>query len=139
MANSKEKVLNLKLKDGTVHTYLLNGGINIQGYEKNRTVRLWSSSVDVVYSVEDIYGYTFGENTTGVECVNSTSLVKRKGDCIIFNGVREKEIFVSDISGKDVKTLIRSLGTECVVDLSSLPNGLYIVSAAKFKFKVLKK
>ena len=135
-ASATDDALNLTMKNGTVHSFLLaekpvitmdNGKLNVA-----------TDNATATYNLYDVSQYTFG-NPTAIKGVGTSDSISRNGDDILFGGVDAKKVSVCTLDGSCVNAIVSSTANGTIVSLSNLPSGVYIVKADNVAIKINKK
>lgn len=131
------EALNLEMKDGTVHSFLLSNEPTIT-LGDDLLVVTTSDGTTASYDLYEVSKYTFG-SSTGISSVFTSGDVERDGDCIIFHGITDGKVTVTSLSGIAANVEVSSGSDGTVVSLSSLPSGIYIVKVNNVVIKISKK
>lgn len=91
-ASAADEALNLKMKDGTIHSFILNERPVITMGDGKLYVD--TGKTTATYSLYDVSEYAFGEAATGIRGISTTNGVSRNGDNIVFHGVDAKKVVV---------------------------------------------
>lgn len=129
--------LNLTMKDGTIHSFLLSEEPTVTMADDYLVITLSDNST-ASYDLYEVSKYTFG-SSTGISKVLSTKDISLSGDNIIFQGVTNGKVTVSSLSGARVDAGVSESAGSTVVSLSSLPAGVYVVKVNNAVIKISKK
>ncbi len=135
-ASASNEALNLKMKDGSVHSFILaekpvitmgNGKLNVT-----------TDAATATYDLYDVSEYAFG-NATGIANVKASTGFSRNGDNIVFHGVDSGKVRVYSLAGVAVRTEIHNANGDAVVSLANLQSGVYVIKASGTSIKINKK
>lgn len=135
-ASAADDALNLTMKDGTVHSFLLaekpvitmdNGKLNVA-----------TDNATATYNLYDVSRYSFG-TPTAIKGVSTSDNISRNGDDILFGGVDAKKVTVCTLDGSRANATVASTANGTTVSLTNLPAGVYIVKADNVAIKINKK
>lgn len=129
--------LNLTMKDGTIHSFLLSEQPTVTMADDYLVITLSDNST-ASYDLYQVSKYTFG-SPTGISKVLSSEDISLSGDNIIFQGVTNGKVTVSSLSGARVDAGVSESAGNTVVSLSSLPSGVYVVKVNNAVIKISKK
>lgn len=129
--------LNLTMKDGTIHSFLLSEEPTVTMADDYLVITLSDNST-ASYDLYQVSKYTFG-SSTGISKVLSSKDISLSGDNIIFQGITSGKVDVSSLSGAKVNASVSESGGNTVVSLSSLPAGVYVVKVNNAVIKISKK
>lgn len=129
--------LNLAMKDGTVHSFLLSEKpvITVSG----GLLVLTASDASVSYTLTDVKQYTFGSAVTGIKEIDARKSVKRNGDMLVFYGLKGAKVYVCNINGIKEEAEVSVNGENTEVSLSHLSSGIHIIKANGITVKITKK
>lgn len=135
-ASASGEALNLKMKDGTVHSFALSEKpvITMSGGK----LSVATDAVSATYSLYDVSEYSFG-NATGISHVNAASGFSRNGDNLVLHGVESGKVRVFALNGSAVSADVHSTNGDAVVSLANLQRGVYIINVSGTSIKVNKK
>ena len=136
-ASAADEALCLKMKDGTVHSFLLNEKPVITMGDGKLNVA--TDMTTATYSLYDVREYVFGTASTAINSVSTSADFSRNGDNIVFHGVDAKNVAVYAANGTAVNAVAVNDGTDTTVSMTSLPSGVYIIKASGISIKVNKK
>lgn len=131
-ASAADEALCLTMKDGTVHSFLLNEKPVITMGDGKLNVA--TDMTTATYSLYDVREYVFGTASTAINGVSTSADFSRNGDNIVFHGVDAKNVAIYTANGAAVND-----GTDTTVSMTSLPSGVYIIKASGISIKVNKK
>ena len=135
-ASAAGDALNLKMKNGTVHSFqLAEKPVITMGDGK---LNVTTDNTTATYNLYDVSQYTFG-TSTGISGVNAADNVSRDGDNIHFGGVEANSVTVCTLDGSRVNAAVSADANGTTVSLSSLPAGVYIVKVDSVAIKISKK
>ncbi len=135
-AAASDEALNLKMKDGSVHSFVLNEKpVVTMGDGK---LNVTTSATTATYNLYDVSEYTFG-NATGIGGVKAASGFSRNGDNLVFHGMESGKVKVYAVNGDAVKTEIHVANGDTTVSLANLQRGVYIIKASGTSIKINKK
>lgn len=135
-ASAADDALNLTMKNGTVHSFVLaekpvitmgDGKLNVS-----------TDNATATYDLYDVSQYAFG-TPTGIAGVSVAKNISRTGDNILFGGVEAKNVTVCTLDGSNVEATIASTANGTTVSLTNLSSGVYIVKADNVAIKISKK
>lgn len=129
--------LNLTMKDGTIHSFLLSEEPIVTMADDYLVITLSDNST-ASYDLYQVSKYTFG-SSTGISKVLSSKDISLSGDNIIFQGITNGKVDVSSLSGAKANASVSESGGNTVVSLSSLPAGVYVVKVNNAVIKISKK
>lgn len=136
-ASAADEALCLKMKDGTVHSFLLNEKPIITMGDGKLNVA--TDMTTATYSLYDVREYVFGTASTAINGVSTSADFSRNGDNIVFHGVDAKNVAIYTANGAAVNAAVVNDGTDTTVSMTSLPGGVYIIKASGISIKVNKK
>lgn len=135
-ASAADDALNLTMKDGTVHSFLLaEKPVITMGDSK---LNVATDIATVTYNLYDVSQYAFG-TPTGIKRVDASGSISRNGDDILFGGVEAQNVTVCTLDGSSVNATVAATANGTTVSLSSLPSGVYIIKADNVAIKISKK
>ncbi len=131
------KSLVISMKNNKKVYYLLGG-------ETNPMMRFVDGNITVEadsYTISDIKNFYISEtdDPNAIEGVLTKNDISYNANTLIINSSNVNSIKVYTINGAQVNTEIQKSGDIIAVDLNSLPQGTYIVTAGGSSFKVMKK
>lgn len=135
-ASAADEALCLKMKDGTVHSFLLNEKPVITMGDGKLNVA--TDMTTATYSLYDVREYVFGTASTAINGISTSADFSRNGDNIVFHGVDAKNVAIYTANGAAVNAAVND-GTDTTVSMTSLPGGVYIIKASGISIKVNKK
>lgn len=135
-ASAADDALNLTMKDGTVHSFLLAEKPVITMGEGKLNVA--TDNATATYNLYDVDQYTFG-TPTGIKGISAADNISLGGDNIVFGGLKAKNVTVCTLDGSRVNATVAATANATSVSLSSLPSGVYIVKADNIAIKINKK
>lgn len=135
-ASATDDALNLTMKDGTVHSFLLDVKPVITMGDGKFNVA--SDNATATYNLYDVSQYAFG-TPTGVKNVSVEGRVSLQGDNILFGGVEVEKVTVTKLDGSTVNASVSADANGTTVSLSALPAGVYIVKADNVAIKINKR
>ncbi len=135
-AAASDEALNLKMKDGSVHSFVLNEKPVVTMSDGKLNVT--TSATTATYNLYDVSEYTFG-NATGIGGVKAASGFSRNGDNLVFHGMESGKVKVYAVNGAAVKTEIHVANGDTTVSLANLQRGVYIIKASGTSIKINKK
>lgn len=136
-ASAADEALNLKMKDGTIHSFILNERPIITMGDGKLYVD--TDKTTATYSLYDVNEYAFGEASTGIRGISTTEGVMRNGDNIVFHGIDAKKVVVCNLGGAVVNADVSSNNSDTTVSLTNLPQGIYIIKVSGTSVKINKK
>ena len=136
-ASAADEALNLKMKDGTIHSFILNERPVITMGDGKLYVD--TDKTTATYSLYDVNEYAFGEAATGIRGISTTKGVSRNGDNIVFHGVDTKKVVVCNLGGAIVNADVKGNNGYTTVSLTCLPQGVYIIKVSGTSVKINKK
>lgn len=129
--------LNLTLKDGTVHTYLLSN-LPVVTMADNQLV-ITSNDATASYPLYTVKQYTFGD-ALAVSTPKEDVKIIRSADELIIRGIKESTSWgVFSMDGKRLSVPCTVENSQMKLTLTSLPAGIYLIKAGEVKFKITKK
>lgn len=135
-ASAADDALNLTMKNGTVHSFLLaEKPVITMGDGK---LNVTTDNATATYDLYDVSQYAFG-TSTGINDVSTSGNFSRNGDNILFGGVEAKNVTVCTLDGSCVNATVAAIANGTTVSLSSLPSGVYIIKAGNVAIKISKK
>ena len=136
--HAANEALNLKMKDGTIHSFLLTEKPVIT-IADNQLV-MTTDQATATYSLYEVKEYTFGA-PTAIQGTVVGKAVSREGNVIFFYGLDSKTtVKVYTLSGQQVSIAHQDNGKDCVsVSLETLPAETYIVKANNTTLKITKR
>lgn len=136
-ASAADEALNLTMKDGSVHSFVLaEKPVITMGDGK---LNVATDKATATYDLHEVSHYVFGEASTGIKGVGASAGVARQGDNIVFRGVKADRVAVSTLGGAAVSAAVSATEDGTSVSLSNLPSGVYIIKVAGTTVKVSKK
>lgn len=136
-ASAADEALNLKMKDGTIHSFILNERPVITMGDGKLYVD--TDKTTATYCLYDVSEYAFGEAATGIHGISTTNGVSRNGDNIVFHGVDTKKVVVCNLGGAIVNADVKGNNGYTTVSLTCLPQGVYIIKVSGTSVKINKK
>lgn len=136
-ALAADDALNLTMKDGTTHSFVLVQKPVITMGEGNLYVS--TDNATATYRLHEVSHYAFGDAPTGISAATAATGVVRQGDNIVLGGVSADRVVVSSIGGAAVAAAVSTVDNATVVSLASLPSGVYIIKVGGTTVKVNKK
>ena len=137
-ALAADDALNLTMKDGTTHSFVLVQKPVITMGEGNLYVS--TDNATATYRLHEVSHYAFGDAATGISAATAAATgVVRQGDNIVLGGVSADRVVVSSIGGAAVAAAVSTVDNATVVSLASLPSGVYIIKVGGTTVKVNKK
>ncbi len=135
-ASASDEALNLKMKDGSVHSFILaRKPVVTMGDGK---LNVTTDAATATYNLYDVSEYTFGD-ATGIASVKSQTGFSRNGDNLVFHGVDTGKVRVYSLAGVAVRVEVRNDNGDAVVSLANLQRGVYIIKASGISIKINKK
>jgi hypothetical protein len=136
-ANAESTVLNLEMKDGTTHSFLLSDMPTITMADDKLTVTTKSATVS--YALYDVKQYKFGV-PTGISPVTKDKQYSLSGEELIFNDVKSVNgIAAFSVGGERVNVDAVVQNGKAVISLSALPSGIYIIKVNGITVKIQRK
>lgn len=136
-ASAADEALNLTMKDGSVHSFVLaEKPVITMGDGK---LNVATDDATATYNLHEVSHYVFGDASTGIKGVGASVGVARQGDNIVFRGVNADRVAVSTPGGAVVSAAVSVTADGTSVSLSNLPSGVYIIKVAGATVKVSKK
>lgn len=136
-ANAESTVLNLEMKDGTTHSFLLSDMPTITMADDKLTVTTKSATVS--YALYDVKQYKFGV-PTGISPVTKDKQYSLSGEELIFNDVKSVNgIAAFSVGGERVNVDAVVQNGKAVISLSALPSGIYIIKVNGIIVKIQRK
>ena len=135
-AVSAAETLNLTMKDGKVHSFVLAEKPTVT--MGNNQLCVATANTTATYNLYDVSRYTFG-GTTAIDGTSAAKGVQVATDRVLFGGVEAQHISVCTLGGMPVSAAVERTAEGAAVSLGSLPAGVYIVKAAGVAVKVNKK
>ena len=136
-ALAADDALNLTMKDGTTHSFVLAQKPVITMGDGNLYVS--TDNATATYRLHEVSHYAFGDASTGISAAAAATGVMRQGDNIVFGGVSADRVAVSSLGGAAVAAAVSAADNGTVVSLASLPSGVYIIKVGGTTVKVSKK
>lgn len=134
-ASASDEALNLKMKDGTVHSFELNEKPVVSMGDGKLNVA--TDAATATYNLHDVSEYSFGK-ATGIGSVK-TRLASRNGDNLVFRGVESDRVEVYAVNGTTARAEIHVANGDTMVSLANLQRGVYIVKVSGTSIKINKK
>ena len=135
-ASASDEALNLKMKDGTVHSFVLSEKpVVTMGTGK---LNVATDAATATYNLHDVSEYSFG-NATGIGSVKASSGFSRTGDNLVFHGIESGKVQVYAVNGVAVRAEIHVANGDTMVSLANLQRGVYIVKVSGTSIKINKK
>ena len=136
-ASAADEALNLTMKDGSVHSFVLaEKPVITMGDGK---LNVTTNDATATYDLYEVSHYVFGDASTGIKGVGASEGVARHGDNIVFRGVNVDGVAVSTPGGAVVSAAVSATTDGTSVSIASLPSGIYIIKVAGATIKVSKK
>lgn len=135
-ASASDEALNLKMKDGTVHSFVLNENPVVSMGDGKLNVA--TDAATATYNLHDVCEYSFG-NATGIGSVKTASGFLRNGDNLVFRGVESGKVKVYAVNGTAARAEIHVANGDTMVSLANLQRGVYIVKVSGTSIKINKK
>lgn len=136
-ASAAGDALNLTMKDGSVHSFLLSAKPVITMADGKLNVA--TDDATAVYDLHAVSQYAFSDGSTGIKGIGAANGITRNGDNIVFHGVSADKVVVSSADGALVGAAVSATGDDTTVSLSNLPSGIYIIKVAYTSIKISKK
>ena len=129
-------------KDGTVTTFELTDRPKAKFEGKH--LHIVSAKADVTYALADVLRFTYARSVVGIEERSADtdadiSYQQADGTLVLSQMPANATVAVYTLDGKSVKTLTTTHAGTFRLNLSSLPNGVYIVKAGTITYKLLKR
>ena len=87
-----------------------------------------SAVLNVEYAKTEVVRFTFKNVATGVSAVNSEPAFRIDEDRITFHGVPEADaVRVYNVNGVQLPVSLNSEGTDAMLPLTQLPQGVYLI------------
>lgn len=135
-ASASDEALNLKMKDGSVHSFILaRKPVVTMGDGK---LNVTTDAATATYNLYDVSEYTFGD-ATGIASVKTQTGFSRNGDNLVFHGVDTGKVRVYSLAGVAVRAEVCNDNGDAVVSLANLQRGVYIIKASGISIKINKK
>ncbi len=135
-ASASDEALNLKMKDGTVHSFELNEKPVVSMGDGKLNVA--TDAATATYNLHDVSEYSFGK-ATGIGSVKTASGFSRNGDNLVFRGVESDRVEVYAVNGTTARAEIHVANGDTMVSLANLQRGVYIVKVSGTSIKINKK
>lgn len=133
------EALNMTMKDGEVHSFLLSDKPTIT-FSGSLLIVTTSDNVKVEYDLYNVKEYSFGSPSSGINDIGIDSETKYDGEKIVFSGVSNaNNVKVVSIDGTIHNPETTTANGTVMVNLSSLPSGTYIVKANNTTMKIFKR
>lgn len=136
-ASAAGDALNLTMKDGNVHSFLLSTKPVVTMADGKLNVA--TDDATATYDLFQVSQYAFGDASTSVKGISAANVITREGDNVVFHGVSADRVVVSSTDGALVGAAVSDTGDDTMVSLSSLPSGIYIIKVAGTSIKISKK
>lgn len=130
------KALVVTFDNGLTATYALADEPTVTVADNQLTVTLASGAV-TTHPLATVLTFTFAETTSIDTPTTSTPSLTRSGETIIISA--PVAVTATTVAGAAVPVTVTRTATSTTIDLSSLPHGLTIVTAAGQTFKYLRK
>jgi hypothetical protein len=129
-------------KDGTVTTFELKDKPKAKFEGKN--LHIVSSKADVTYALSDVVRFTYVRSAVGIQerdADNETeiSYQKEDGTLVLSQMPANATVAVYGLNGKLLKKLTTTHAGTFRLNLSMLPQGVYIVKAGTITYKLMKR
>ncbi len=136
--HAADEALNLKMKDGTIHSFLLAEKPVIT-IADNQLV-MTTTEATATYSLYEVKEYTFGAPTV-IQGIAVSKAVSREGNTITFSKLGGKTaVKAYTLGGQPVNLTLHSGADGSVsVSLEALPTGTYIIKADNATLKITKR
>lgn len=135
-ASASDEALNLKMKDGTVHSFVLSEKPVVSMGDGKLNVA--TDAATATYNLHDVCEYSFG-NATGIGSVKTASGFSRNGDNLVFHGAESGKVKVYAVNGAVVRAESHIDNGDTMVSLANLQRGVYIVKVSGTSIKINKK
>lgn len=104
---------------------------------RDNKVLVSSSMLNLEFDKNDILGYTFESNPTGIKAVKDDVEIVNDYGRMFFRNLRPQDkVIVYTIKGECVQTQIERNDNEIMLPLSALPSGTYIVKVKEKSVKI---
>lgn len=131
------KSLVLTLTDGTLVYYLLGGDVNPMMYLTDEGVQV-NADTYTFGNVKNFY-ISLTDDPSGIEHQLTEARVSYRNNMLVCTADDAGKVQVWSAGGTRVKADIKAEGGMALIDLSSLPQGAYVVKTGKSTVKVMVK
>lgn len=127
-------------KDGTQVAYAMDDHPHLTFRANNRFVMLQTDRETVAYQMAKLDKFVFSDDPAAVMPVSKAAgNIRCDAGTLLFAGFQKSTaITVRDISGRELMTTLTDADGSAALSLSSLPGGIYIVSAGRTTLKIKK-
>ena len=103
-------------------------------------VLITSTVLDMDYAKEDVITFTYKGNGTGIGIPKAEADYSQEGDCMVFHGIAStSKVAVYNSNGIRVPARLSAAGDDVTLSLSSIPQGVYILSVNGKTSKFMKR
>ena len=96
---------------------------------QNDKVRITSTVLDMEYPKENILRFSYKGNGTGISSPKTEADYSQEGDCLVFHGITSTDkVAVYTTNGIRVPAHLTAAGDGVILSLSSIPQGVYVLS-----------
>ncbi len=130
---ASEGSLNLKLKDGTIHTFLLSAEPKITFSDE--VIHFVGKDISMSFGKYEVSEYSFGVSNGIGEIQPKGSHQFVNGDLVIGDS-KDAKISVYDLTGRRLHCETNSVGNTCTIRLSCLRPSVYVVKVNNLSIKI---
>lgn len=131
--------LQLHLKDGSLQTFLISSKPSLTIADGTLSVKSVQTEFSCQLGQVDYYDFP-SEIDMSVEKIGSKAAIRMNGDCICFSGLNgNAKVAVYTPAGKKIRDVATDGQGNVTIDISSLPQGTYVVNVGNYSTKVIKK
>lgn len=130
-----QKTLDIKFADDTHHEILLQD--NPQMVNDGTQWVVTATGFEATYAYSDVAELTILDTPTDIEMVEGNAEFSYQNKVLTVSAVPGTKVIVATMGGAVVRTVTVPADGTASVDMSTLPQGAYIVTTNKKSFKIL--
>lgn len=132
--------LQLHLKDGSLQTFLIASKPSLTIVDGTLFIKSGQTEFSCQLGQVDYYDFPSDIDPTKVETIDSQATIQMNGDCICFSGLNgNAKVAVYTADGKKIRNITTDGQGNVTIDISSLPQGIYVINVGNYSTKVIKK
>lgn len=138
LPDDRLQCLSMNMRDGKVR--LISLRTNPRTAVADGMLKLTTDEAVFEFPLEEVASYTFVKDPSslGKEIADKTEMFELDGNQLTVRCQGSGTLVLSDIEGRTLRTLVSEQGGTTVIDLGTLPQGVYIASYGSNSFKFRK-